>query len=257
MDALRNLIQTDAAINPGNSGGALVDAGGALIGINTAVAGEAQGIGFAIPVQQLDESLPTMLDVERRYRIETGGVVNGAAKPVVIAVVAGSPAERAGVRIGDAVIQIDTHPIMKSADYHIGLIGREAGDRVPLIVERQGRRLRADVVLKAKPRPDGAKLAREMFGIELEPLSAPLARKLGLPSTRGLVVIRIDPGGPADRIRLEAGDILVEFGGRQPESLEDLGLMLETLGSGDSRRIGILRIANRAIYRLTAEIAAR
>ena len=75
---LTGLIQTDASINPGNSGGPLLNVEGELIGVNSAIRGDAQNIGFAIPVDQLRLVLPELLDVERRYRIESGLVLSRA-----------------------------------------------------------------------------------------------------------------------------------------------------------------------------------
>ena len=129
VESLRNLIQTDAAINPGNSGGALVDAGGDLIGINTAIAGEAQGIGFAIPVnlarpimQQAidgeDLSRPWMgvyytaltpaLQTQHDLLLGYGALIEPPAGYAPDAVLAGSPAEQAGLRRGDIITHVDT-----------------------------------------------------------------------------------------------------------------------------------------------------
>jgi S1-C subfamily serine protease len=128
VESLRNLIQTDAAINPGNSGGALVDAGGELIGINTAIAGEAQGIGFAIPVnlarpimQQAIEgeslsrpwmgiyftSLTPVVQAQRDLLVGYGALIEPPANSVVEAVFPGSPAEEAGLREGDIITHVD------------------------------------------------------------------------------------------------------------------------------------------------------
>lgn len=128
-ESLRNLIQTDAAINPGNSGGALVDAGGALIGINTAIAGGAQGIGFAIPVnlarpimQQAIEgetlsrpwmgiyytALTPVLQDQRDLVLGYGALVEPPDDFSAAAVFAGSPADEAGLRSGDIITHVDT-----------------------------------------------------------------------------------------------------------------------------------------------------
>jgi S1-C subfamily serine protease len=130
--ALRNLIQTDAAINPGNSGGALVNANGDVIGINTAVAGGAQGIGFAIPIniakpimqQAIDGKLLTRPFIgvtfiplnagvaqELGLAIDHGALVQGAADGSTPAVIAGSPAEAAGIQEGDIITAIDDQRI--------------------------------------------------------------------------------------------------------------------------------------------------
>jgi serine protease Do len=128
-DSLRNLIQTDAAINPGNSGGALVDAGGMLIGINTAIAGDAQGIGFAIPVnlarpimQQAVEgetlsrpwmgiyytALTPVLQDQRDLVLGYGALVEPPDDISAAAVFADSPAGEAGLRSGDIITHVDT-----------------------------------------------------------------------------------------------------------------------------------------------------
>ncbi|MEX1296672.1 MAG: trypsin-like peptidase domain-containing protein [Candidatus Limnocylindrales bacterium] len=128
VESLRNLIQTDAAINPGNSGGALVDAGGELIGINTAIAGDAQGIGFAIPVnlarpimlQAIEgealsrpwmgvyfTALTPVLQDQRGLVLGYGALVEAPADFDVSAVLPGSPADEAGLRSGDIITHVD------------------------------------------------------------------------------------------------------------------------------------------------------
>jgi S1-C subfamily serine protease len=129
MESLRNLIQTDAAINPGNSGGALVDTGGALIGINTAIAGDAQGIGFAIPVnlarpimQQAIEgealsrpwmgiyytALTPVLQDQRNLVLGYGALVEPPEDLASGAVFTGSPADESGLQTGDIITHVDT-----------------------------------------------------------------------------------------------------------------------------------------------------
>jgi serine protease Do len=129
MESLRNLIQTDAAINPGNSGGALVDAGGTLIGINTAIAGDAQGIGFAIPVnlarpimQQAIEgetlsrpwmgiyytALTPVLQDQRNLVLGYGALVESPKDFAAEAIFPGSPADEAGLQSDDIITHVDT-----------------------------------------------------------------------------------------------------------------------------------------------------
>ncbi|MGD8486862.1 MAG: trypsin-like peptidase domain-containing protein [Chloroflexota bacterium] len=128
VESLRNLIQTDAAINPGNSGGALVDTGGELIGINTAIAGEAEGIGFAIPINLARPIMEQAIEGEELSR-PWMGIYYTALTPVLqdqrglllgygalvespditaAAVLPGSPADQAGLRAGDIITHVDT-----------------------------------------------------------------------------------------------------------------------------------------------------
>ena len=128
VESLRNLIQTDAAINPGNSGGALVDADGALIGINTAIAGDAEGIGFAIPVnlarpimQQAIEGeslsrpwmgiyyteLTPVVQDQRDLPLGYGALIERPEAVGAEAVFGGSPAAAAGLREGDIITRVD------------------------------------------------------------------------------------------------------------------------------------------------------
>jgi serine protease Do len=253
----KGLIQTDASINPGNSGGPLLNVLGELIGVNTAIRGDAQNIGFAIPVDQLTEALPRLLDVQRRYRIETGIEVSNTGHPTITAVQDGKPGARAGLRVGDELLSVDHQPVTKGIDYHIGLIGKQAEDRAEMTLLRDGRRLRTVLVLAGKPKPDGVKLALEKFGLELEDLSPAVSRRLGLEQINGLVVVRVQPASPAAEIGIEPADIAIEVDGQSTTQIADLGLMLENIRSGQSVRIAILRIANRTIYRLTAPLRAR
>src|SRR5690606_38991127 len=137
--AYSGLIQTDASINPGNSGGPLLNVFGELVGVNTAIRGDAQNICFASPVQRLHETLPDLLDVERRYRIVTGMKVAGSQAPTVVRVEPGSPAAKAGVQVGDVARMINGERIIKAVDFYISLIGKQPGDRIDVTVERGGR----------------------------------------------------------------------------------------------------------------------
>jgi serine protease Do len=248
------LIQTDAPINPGNSGGPLLNVLGALIGVNTAIRGDAQNIGFAIPVDQLTKALPRMLDVERRYRIETGLQLREGTPPSVSSVTPDSPAERAGLRVADALTHVENDPITKVVDFDIALIGRKPHDQISIRFRRDARTLETKLILAPKPRPNGERLAREMLGVDVQPLGATVARRLGLRSGEGLSVIRVMPDGPAARVGIEPADILLAIDGRAVSSLDDLGLVLERFESGQPVRITVLRLTPRALFQSTVEL---
>ena len=254
------LVQTDASINPGNSGGPLLNVLGELVGINTAIRGDAQNIGFAIPVDQLRELLPELLDVERRYRIVTGMTVDGDAMCKVTAVKPDSPAAKASVQVGDVIIGLNGRKIAGEIDFHIGLVGAKPGQKLPLLVQR-GERTKvdyaADLVLGERPRPDGAKVLRAKFGIEAELLDARLAKSLGFTKPVGLQVNAVDKGSPAEKTGLIRGDIIIQLGRHTPASLDDIGELLEPLKAGERVMISVLRIEGRAMTRANAVITAQ
>jgi serine protease Do len=254
---LDGLIQTDASINPGNSGGPLLNVLGELIGITTAVRGDAQNIGFAIPVNRLVETLPGLLSVERRYRFICGLEVDPFGEATVKEVRTNTPAATAGLMPGDVLLRMAGEQLTSGIDYPIGLVGKSPGETIDFEVRRGEKMYRVAVTLAAMPKPDGARLLAAKLGVEAEPMSAAVARKLQMSSARGLLVNRVEAGGPAGRAGLEPGDIIVEIGPYAPTGLDDFGLLLEDVPPGSSVPLAILRIGKRLIYRLKTTVQTR
>lgn len=255
--SLSGLIQTDASINPGNSGGPLLNVLGELIGINTAIRGDAQNIGFAIPVDQLREVLPELLDIERRYRVECGVAVDTLNTPRVVAVKPESPAERAGLQVGDLLTHIDGQPIQQGIDFCIALIGCRAGQTITLHVLRDSEPREIKLTLQPRPMPDGAKLALEKLGLEVAPMPAELAEQFGVSGAGGLLITRVEPGGPADRTGIQPRDVLMGIGRHMVADNEDLGQLLELVRSGETLAVTVLRVDRRTKLRLTGQLRAR
>lgn len=254
---LKGLVQTDASINPGNSGGPLLNVLGELIGINTAIRGDAQNIGFAIPVDHLREILPDLLDVERRQRIVTGLEVDYFNEPRVISVQPNSPADRAGVRAGDVLTTVNQREIQKGVDFDIALIGHDAGDVLDLRLRRADKIKRVSFRLEPRPAPNGAQLAEDRLGLEVYPLPEDVARELGLRQTTGLIVDRVEPGGPADELGILRRDILLSVGRHYVSSLDDLGQLLEYLDRGQAVSVSILRVDRRGKMKLSGTLETR
>ncbi len=153
-----NVIQTDAALNPGNSGGALVDSSGGVVGINTAVAGI--GLGLAVPINTATRSIVGALMSEGRVRRAYLGIAGGprplppharSHSPLptgveVIEVVDGSPAERAGVRAEDLIVEVDGTPIGGVDDLQRLMVAELIGQRLTASVVRAGRLVRLELV---------------------------------------------------------------------------------------------------------------
>jgi len=163
---IENLIQTDAAINPGNSGGALADSSGALIGINTAIVQQAQGIGFAIPIDTARVIMDQLISRGRVVRPYAGLVWGGDVDEnmarqynlavdhgiIVREVDADGPAARAGIRQGDIIVGLDGRRINNWNDFIRELFTKKPGDRVRVEIARDGDRRTVDLTLAERPR---------------------------------------------------------------------------------------------------------
>jgi len=253
--SLRGLVQTDASINPGNSGGPLLNVLGELIGVNTAIRGDAQNIGFAIPVDRLREVLPDLLDVERRYGFATGFRVNTVDIPQIVSIDRGSPADEAGLRVGDVLVALDDSPVEEGVAFYIDLIGRKPGDELRLSVTRRGERREIVVPVRERPTPDGQRLAAQRLGIEIVPLEERQARRLGLRRSRGMLVTSVREGSPADQLGIREDDVLIAVSRRFFNSMADLGQVLEDIGAGRVTEVTVLRVERGGmIIRLDGEL---
>jgi putative serine protease PepD len=157
VENLTGMIQTDAAINPGNSGGPLLNSAGQVIGINTAVAADgAQNIGFAIPIDKA-KALADRLKTGQGpaptafLGVSTTETEDGSAGALVVSMVSGGPAQRAGISVGDLIVTFDGKPV-SGADTLSGLVQtRQPGDTVQVVVERDGSSRTMSVTLGTKP----------------------------------------------------------------------------------------------------------
>ncbi|MGH9264453.1 MAG: S1C family serine protease [Acidimicrobiales bacterium] len=154
---LSGLIQTDAAINPGNSGGPLVNAGGQVIGINTAVEGQAQNIGFAIAIDKVKPMLDPLrrgqstATTPRAYLGVTSQSVAGTQGATVLEVGPGTPAAAAGLQPGDVIVSIDNQQVTGPDGLGDAIRAHEPGDRVTVTYQRGGSRRTAQATLGTRP----------------------------------------------------------------------------------------------------------
>lgn len=152
-----NYIQTDAAINPGNSGGALIDTVGRLVGINVLIlshSGGSEGIGFAIPVdlvQTVAASIKEKGHVARSWLGLSARAPQGHEGAVVVAVDREGPADRAGIAVGDLIVQVGEKRVRHPQDVMNITIGTEPGTHVPIGIVRNGKQASLDVQLGPVP----------------------------------------------------------------------------------------------------------
>ena len=241
-----DFIQTDAAINPGNSGGALVDAEGRLIGINTAIlsrSGGNQGIGFAIPTnlsRDVMESLVRDGKVTRGYLgVLIQDVTPALAKEfklkdrqgaLVGDVVPDGPAEKAGLKSGDVVLEFNGKTIRDSRQLKLQVARIKPGDSVPVKVLRNGSSKTINVAVDELPGTE--KLARAdtgndndteaLKGVAVGDLDSRTRQELNIPrNVHGAVVTDLDPASAAREAGLKPGDVILEINRQPVKSAED------------------------------------
>jgi serine protease Do/serine protease DegQ len=224
IESYEDFIQTDAEINPGNSGGALINLRGELVGINTAIqspTGSSIGIGFAIPVNMAKGIMDQLIEhgeVQRgRLGVSTQDLTPELAQvfnikqrhgAVIAEVDPGSPADRAGLRVGDVVVKVNSRPVRNSLDLRnvVGLL--RTGSRINMEVIRDGRRHHfIAVITKPEVRQiQGKKLNKRLAGTLLADIAegTPYYGRL-----EGVRVVKILPRSPASRAGLRKGDIIL------------------------------------------------
>ena len=241
LEGYEDFIQTDASINPGNSGGALINLSGKLVGINTAILGPSGGnvgIGFAVPSNMAKAVMDQLIahgevrrgrlgvrvqDLTRELARASGIRVNQGA--VITQVVPGSPAEDAGLREGDIVLEVDGKRVENKSDLRnfIGLV--RVGEDVELVILRDGQRLRTVATVG---HPDGLSatgraFARQLDGAELVDIGPGHPRYNGV---EGVLVARVERESLAWQFGLRENDVIVGVNQQRVRTTRDLGQAL-------------------------------
>jgi serine protease Do len=242
-----DFIQTDAAINPGNSGGALVDAEGRLVGINTAIlsrSGGNQGIGFAIPVNLARDVMGSLVkdghvtrgylgvmiqDVtpalakEFKLNDDTHGALVGDVTPK-------SPAEKAGLKSGDLILEFNGKKVSDSRHLKLEVARIQPGESVPVKILRDGETKTLDVTVKELPGTEH--LAKNdnhsdedtgtLNGVAVGDLDNNARQQFDLPNTvKGAVVTEVDPSSAAAEAGLKPGDVIQEINRKPVKTAEE------------------------------------
>jgi Do/DeqQ family serine protease len=250
-------IQTDAAINPGNSGGALVDLGGRLVGVNTAIfsrSGGSQGIGFAIPANMVKVVVASarsgVSTVRRpflgaRLQAVTAEIAEslGFKRPsgaLIASVTPASPAARAGLKTSDLIIAIDGQPVEDHNAFDYRFATKPIGGSTRVGVIRSGKEITVTVALEAAPDIPHDELViaspSPFQGAKVSNMSPALAEDLRLdPSTEGVVIVDIANGSPAQSLGFKRGDLVVTVNNAKIAKTRDL----ERVAGQQSRRWSI------------------
>src|SRR5215472_3707695 len=263
-------IQTDAAINPGNSGGALVDLGGRLVGINTAIfsrSGGSQGIGFAIPANMVKVVVASAKSggsiVQRpwlgaRLQAVTPEIAEGLGlkRPsgaLIASVTPTGPAARAGLKTSDLIVAIDGQPVEDANAFDYRFATKPIGGTARLGVVRAGKELALNVALEAAPDTPHEELViaspSPFQGAKVSNLSPALADRLRLdPSAQGVVIVEIANGSPAQSLGFQPGDLVLSVNNARIAKTRDL----ERIAGQATRRWSITIV--RAGQQLSVEL---
>ena len=240
---LQDFIQTDASINFGNSGGPLVNIRGEVIGMNSALNAQGQGIGFAIPVNLAAAVAQQLIDTGRVRRSFLGIVPVALTRAVaegndwdlvggilVQSVTPDSPAERAGLRADDVIVEFEGRPVSNAAQFRLLVAGTEVGKKVRVKVFRGGKYMDLQVTLselqdEAVGQPATQQPSLGWLGLRVEDVAAPEMReKFGIPEEEnGVVITEIEAGSPAAEQGLRPGTVILEIVNREIQGIEDYG----------------------------------
>jgi len=245
-----NFIQTDASINPGNSGGPLINLRGEVIGINTAIfsrTGGNMGIGFAIPINLAKEVLPQLRGKGKVTRGFLGVLIqkvtpeiaeslgmdkgNGA---LVANVTKDGPADKAGVKVGDVIIEFDGKEVKDSSDLPIIVARTPVDRRARMKVLRDKKEITLTVSVGELKDEEVVASAPEKgeLGLTVQRLTPQMAESLGLDKPEGVVVTAIEPGSAADEAGIRRGDVIVEVDRKLIRNLDEYKKAIAAIRKG-------------------------
>jgi serine protease Do len=234
-----NFIQTDASINPGNSGGPLINLRGEVVGINTAIfsrTGGNMGIGFAIPINLVKELLPQLRGKGKVTRGYLGVLIQKVTPEIgeslgleksqgalVANVSKDGPADKAGVKVGDVIVEFDGKEVKESGDLPIIVARTPVDKKVKMKVLRDKKEVVLNVAVGELKDEEVVASAPEKgeLGLTVQRLTPQMAESLGLDKTEGVVVTAVEPGSVADEAGIRRGDVIMEVDRKGIRNLDD------------------------------------
>jgi serine protease Do len=235
-----NFIQTDASINPGNSGGPLINMNGEVVGINTMIIAGGQGIGFAIPIDMV-KGIVTQLKTDGQVTRGWLGVtiqdlkgdlaeyygLKGKTGVLVAGVVPGDPADQAGIKPKDVIIDVNGQAVTTSRDLTGLAANLGVGDKAKVTILRNGESKTLDVQIGKRPLTmasvsgNSQKKKEGEYGFSVTDLTPEMSRRYNLEDTSGVMVVGVAPKGKADAAGIQQGDLIIEINHQNVDSVQD------------------------------------
>ncbi len=237
-----DFIQTDASINPGNSGGPLFNFWGEVVGINTAIVRGGPGIGFAIPINMAKEILPQL---KEKGRVTRGwlGVRIQAVTPqlaesfglkekkgaLVSQIFKGGPADKAGLKQGDVIVEFDGKEIADFNDLPRIVASTPVGRTVSITIFRQGKIIPLHVAVAEMEEPTEIAKApsKKPLGMTVQDITPEIARALELEVATGVVVAGVEPESPAAKADIRKGDVIQEVNRKPVKDVQEFDQAIE------------------------------
>lgn len=258
-----SFLQTDAAINPGNSGGPLVNLQGEVVGINTMIlsqTGGFQGVGLAIPATMADSVYQQLVKFGKVTRgwlgVNIQEITPALAKSFDLKVTQGvlvaqvepnSPADKAGIRSGDIILEYGGKGIKTTKDLSIAVAETQVGVPEKLKVLRDGKTLTMDVSVGAKPveRAEASqstdKSEHARLGVTVENVDPNSARQMNLPNVGGVLVTDVQSGSAAEEGGVQPGDVIREINHKAINNVSDLQTTVRNLKNGSTVLLNVMR----------------
>jgi serine protease Do len=260
----KDFIQTDASINPGNSGGPLLNIRGEVIGVNTAIYSEAQGIGFAIPVDRVRRIMDDLIafgEVQAAWLgIEVQGLDEKLAKylgyegtpgVLVTEVFPGSPADKAGIEVQDILVQADETELTSPEVFGDMLRRMTVNDEIEFRVFRKGKYRQKTLKSVALPEAMAENFCQRSLGIRVGELTNKAMIRSGI---KGVEITEVTRGSQADQVGLQPGDVLLKINDRSIPNVQEFRKAFSKLRCRSHVTLQVLR--GRFLYYVTLNLRA-
>ncbi len=266
-----NFIQTDASINPGNSGGPLINAVGEVVGVNSAIfsqSGGNVGIGFAIPIDLAKKVVDHLRKNGKVVRgwlgiraqdlspqiAATSGLSHVAGQiQTVTEVTENSPAAEAGIKVGDVIVEFNGKALTKNPDLRTMIADTGPGQKIMLKIVREKLERIVSIRIGELPEEDGSQQVEVRdaeLGLRVQRITPETSRRLALSSVKGVLVLEVQSGSPADQVGIEPADVIREVNQKPVNNVKDFERAVRQGRRGDRILLLVQRGDNAVFFAL-------